>query len=82
MYKIKKAIEKLTPKEREKIKSIMIMIKSRRFKNLDIKKLKGRDDIFRVRKGRLRVIYGADQKGNIFILAIERRSDITYRKAN
>ena len=80
MDKIKKALEKLTPKEREKIKSILIEIKKNRFKNLDIKKLRGRDDIFRVRKGQIRIVYQVDRRGGIFILTIERRSDTTYKK--
>ena len=43
------------------------------------KKLKGRDDIFRVRKGSLRIIYRTDAKGKIFVLAIERRREDTYK---
>lgn len=42
------------------------------------KSLKGRKDIFRVRKGDVRIIYRI-QKGEVFILAIERRSEKTYR---
>ena len=80
MDNIKKALEKLTPKERKKIKSILIEIKSRRFKNLDIKKLKGHDDILRICKGQIRIIYRMHKKRGIFILTIERRSDTTYKK--
>jgi len=48
--------------------------------NIDenIKKLKGREDIFRVRKGNLRIIYRIE-KEEIFILTVERRSEKTYR---
>ena len=80
MDKIKKALERLTPKEREKTKSILIEIKNRRFKNLDVKKLKGREDIFRVRKGQVRIVYRVDGREGIFILTIERRNDTTYKK--
>jgi mRNA-degrading endonuclease RelE of RelBE toxin-antitoxin system len=80
MDKIKKVLEKLTAKERKKIKGILIEIKNHRFKGLDIKKLKGRDDIFRVRKGQIRVVYRIDEKGGVFILTIERRNDTTYKK--
>ena len=79
MDKIKKALEKLNPKERKKVKSILIEVKNHRFKNLDIKKLRGRDDIFRVRKGQVRIVYRVDRMGGIFILTIERRSDTTYK---
>ena len=44
----------------------------------NIKKLKGREDIFRVRKGNLRIIYRIE-KEEIFILTVERRSEKTYR---
>jgi mRNA-degrading endonuclease RelE of RelBE toxin-antitoxin system len=81
MDKIQKALRKLNPKEREEIKAILIKLKNRQFKSLDIKKLKGREDIFRVRKGQIRIIYRTNKKGNIFILTIERRSDTTYNTA-
>lgn len=78
MDKIQKALKKLTSKEKERVKKILVKLKNRQLANLDLKKLKGRDDIFRVRKGKIRIIYRIDQKGNIFILAIERKSDTTY----
>lgn len=78
MDKIEKALKKLTEKERERIKEILTQLKTKSFRNLDIKKLKGRDDIFRVRKNDLRIIYEV-VGGNVFILSIERRSEKTYR---
>lgn len=78
MDKIQKALGKLTEKEQKKIREILIQLKSRQIKNLNIKKLKGREDIFRVRKGKVRIIYRTDVKNEIFILSIERRSDTTY----
>ena len=78
MDKIQKALEKLTGKERKKIREILTQLKKRRMNNLNIKKLKGREDVFRIRKGKIRIIYRTDIKNNIFILSIERRSDTTY----
>ncbi|MBI3638179.1 type II toxin-antitoxin system RelE/ParE family toxin [Candidatus Wolfebacteria bacterium] len=78
MDKIKKALRRLTPKERERVKEILKQLNSRHTENLDIKKLKGRDDIFRARKGNIRIIYRVDE-GKIFILAVERRSEKTYK---
>lgn len=78
MDKLDKALKKLTEKERHKIREILIQLKVGSFKNLDIKKLKGREDIFRVRKGDLRIIYRI-VKESIFVLAIERRSEKTYK---
>lgn len=78
MDKIEKAWQRLTPEERETVKDILVKLKNRQFQNLNLKKLKGRDDIFRVRKGRIRIIYRAGVASQIFILAIERRNDTTY----
>jgi mRNA-degrading endonuclease RelE of RelBE toxin-antitoxin system len=80
MDKIKKSLEKLSKNEREKIKDILIKIGKRDFRSLDVKKLKGRSDIFRICKGQIRIIYRVDNKENIFILTVERRSDITYKR--
>jgi len=78
MDKIQKALEKLTLKEKKKVKEILIKLKNQQLKGLDIKKLKGREDIFRVRKGQIRIVYKTDSKGSIFILTSERKSDTTY----
>jgi mRNA-degrading endonuclease RelE of RelBE toxin-antitoxin system len=78
MDKIKKALRKLTSRERGEIKEILKQLNSRNFRNLDIKKLKDRNDIFRVRRGDIRIIYRMTEK-EIFILAVERRSEKTYK---
>jgi mRNA-degrading endonuclease RelE of RelBE toxin-antitoxin system len=78
MDKIAKALKKLTGKEREAIKEILAKIKNQQIGNLDLKKLKGREDIFRVRKGEMRIIYRTNKTGNIFILSIEKRNDTIY----
>lgn len=78
MDKIAKALKKLAAGEKEIIKIILVKINARDFNGLDIKKLKGRQDIYRVRKGKIRVIYKIDENKKIFILIIERRNDNTY----
>jgi len=76
--KIAKALSKLSAQEKAKIKQILEQIKSGQLSDVDLKRLKGHKDIFRIRKGDLRVIYrSADSQ--ISILAIERRSEKTYR---
>lgn len=59
------------------MKEILLKIKSKNLEDLDIKKLKGREDVFRIRKGKLRIIF-IYKKQKIYILSIERRSDNTY----
>ncbi len=80
MDKITKALLSLSAKEREVLKSIILKVKTGAFSGLDLKKLKNCDNIFRIRKGKLRVIFKKNLAGKYFILAVERRSDNTYNK--
>lgn len=79
MDKIKKFLARLTPKERNVINIILEQIKNGSIDGLDIKKLKEKRDIFRVRKGNTRVLFRVIEH-DIFILAVERRSEKIYRK--
>ena len=78
MDHIAKALKKLSPKERAVLREILQRIVTKNPAGLDIKKLKGHEHIFRVRKGDLRVIYRIEKNDATKILAIERRSDTTY----
>lgn len=80
MDKIKKALKNLLASDRKIIKDILLKIQFGNWEFLDIKKLKNNDNIFRVRKGKMRIIFKSDKNGNIKILAIEKRSDTTYNK--
>lgn len=77
MDAIRKALKKLNARERERVKEILTKLLSGNLQGLDIRKLKGRNDVFRVRKGDLRIVYRQEDK-SIFILLIERRSEKTY----
>ena len=79
MDKIKKALRKLSQKERNRTKEVLKKINQAETRSLDLKKLKGYSDIFRVRKGDLRIIYRQTGK-QIFILRIERRKEKTYKE--
>lgn len=79
MDKISKALAKLNAREREVVNEILERIERKDLQELDIKKLKGRKDIFRVRKGDFRIIYQDRKEAGIFVLTIERRSEKTYR---
>ena len=81
MDKISKALKKLTEKERDVVTDILRSIKDDNIGDLDIKKLKGRDNIFRARKGKIRIIFQR-VKNNFLILSIERRSSKTYNNLN
>lgn len=75
--RLQKNLNRLTEKERQKIKKILFLIKAGNFNGLDVKKLKNRQDIFRVRRGDLRIIF-KKSKTDIFILAVERRCEAAY----
>lgn len=77
MDKIKKALNKLGAKERTVVKSILVKLHDGKLLGMDIQKLQGHKDIFRIRKGNIRIIY-RQKDGDIFVLAIEKRSEKTY----
>ena len=77
MDKLAKALKKLSFKEKKQIKIIFAKLRRYDFTGLNIKKLKAREYIYRVRKGNLRIIYY--NKKEINILALERRSEQTYK---
>ena len=77
MDKIKKILEKLSASERKVLKNLLTQFKAGNLKGLDIKKLKGQINIFRVRKGKFRIIYQSSEQ-HIKILYLERRCDHTY----
>ncbi len=78
MDKIQKALRRLTSKEQKLVREALILLQAGQHDTLDLKKLKGRDDIYRIRKGSIRIIFRRDRAGKIFVLAIERRSSTTY----
>lgn len=78
MDKIAKALKKLSTKERAVVKTVILKLQNRQLQGMDLQKLKGHEDIYRIRKGNLRIIYRQTQE-DIFLLAIERRSEKTYR---
>jgi mRNA-degrading endonuclease RelE of RelBE toxin-antitoxin system len=77
MDKIEKALRILTMRERRWVKDVLVKLKSNDIHGIDVKKLKARADIYRVRRGSIRILYRLEN-GNIFLLKIDRRNDRTY----
>lgn len=77
--RIQKALRKISDAQRKEIKDIITCILSNDIAHLDVKKLQGNDNVYRVRKGGLRIIF-LKTSTDIRILAVERRTDTTYRK--
>ena len=78
MDRIEKALKKIGEDEKKALKDLLLKINKGDLEGLDLKKLKARDDIFRVRKGNFRIIFRKD-KDIIKILTLERRKESTYR---
>ena len=79
MEKIKKFLLRLSKQEREKLEVVIARIVDGNLNKLDVKKLKGHSDVFRVRAGKIRVVFRKEAGENL-ILEISRRSDSTYKK--
>ena len=78
--RVTKALRRLSGKERKAVALILRKLQTGAVKTLDSKRLKGNSSVYRVRKGSLRILYQAKRGEHIKILAIERRSDTTYKK--
>ena len=78
MDNIDKVLRKLSSNEKLKIKGMLKALRSGRFERLDIKKLKGAEDLFRVRKGKLRIIYQI-RANHVFVLRLGYRKESTYK---
>ena len=76
--RIEKVLRTLSQKERQEIEALLTRIKRRDIASLDVKKLKGYHDTYRVRKGTFRVIFHIASEDDVRIIAVERRSDTTY----
>jgi mRNA-degrading endonuclease RelE of RelBE toxin-antitoxin system len=79
MDKILKALRKFSRKERNIINEILEALKNKKTEGFNIKKLKNRDDIFRIRKGKLRILY-QKKDDKIILIMIDRRNEGTYKK--
>ncbi|PCI20487.1 plasmid stabilization protein [Candidatus Wolfebacteria bacterium] len=79
MDKKEKQFRKLNKEDRKRVREIIDKIKNKDTKYLDIRKLKGFDNMFRVRKGRIRIIFRSEN--NLMIIdCISIRGDAIYKK--
>lgn len=78
MDQVSKFFRKLSRKERERVFAILEQIQSRDIRGLNIKKLSGHEYMYRVRIGRVRIMY-FDDGNSIAFLKAGFRDDNTYR---
>ena len=77
MPTLERLLSKFNKKDRKILEYLIGRIISLNWRNLNIKKLKGYQDIFRLRKGKIRIIFIKIDK-DIRIINIERRKEDTY----
>jgi mRNA-degrading endonuclease RelE of RelBE toxin-antitoxin system len=77
--KIAKFLQKLPPKDLKIIKEVILLLSNNQIDNLNVKKLKGSTNIYRARKGNIRIIF-SKEKDVVKILQISKRDDQTYSK--
>ncbi|MCK5061172.1 hypothetical protein KAR28_01320 [Candidatus Parcubacteria bacterium] len=80
MDKIKKFINKLSPKEKNTLISKIKQLENREIKGLDIKKIKD-SGYFRLRSGNIRLIFYY-KNGDFVIEAVGSRNSTTYKNIN
>ncbi|MCX6733635.1 MAG: hypothetical protein NTX63_02380 [Candidatus Peregrinibacteria bacterium] len=77
MNQIEKFFKKIPKKDRIAIEKIIAQLLIYSFDGLDIKKIVGHKDIYRVRSGKYRIIY--HDLGNCVLLqSIRKRNESTY----
>ena len=74
---IEEFLAKVTAKEKTVLDAVAKKVQENDLTELDIKKLSGYEDLFRVRKGKFRIIFQIN-KTSTKMLTIEKRSDTTY----
>lgn len=79
MEKANKILRRLSQKERGTIERLVERIISGDLGGLDIKKLKGLKNLFRVRKGSIRIIFELKYGKDPNIISIERKNETTYK---
>lgn len=75
MDKIEKFLQKLRTEERNKLELLIIKVVTNKLDNLKYKKLKGFSNLYRVRLGKIRVVFEMGEKGNK-IINIDYRKDV------
>lgn len=78
MHKIDKFLAKLDPERRERVLAILLRVRSGDFHGLNFRKLKEAGPLYRVRVGKVRIIFAMDTNG-IRLVDIDFRNDNTYK---
>jgi mRNA-degrading endonuclease RelE of RelBE toxin-antitoxin system len=77
--RLTKSLRRLARKDRRMADQLVSKLIDGDFGHLKIKKLRGIDNVFRARKGRVRVVYRLYGR-RVIILDVDLRSDTTYKR--
>ena len=77
MNKILKSLIKFSSKERKNAEDDIACITGRKFENLNIKKLKGFENLYRSRRGRVRIVFSLNPT-DVKIIKVDKKNDNTY----
>ncbi|MDP2641930.1 MAG: hypothetical protein Q8P21_01400 [bacterium] len=78
MNNVRKFIDKLNKKDKVRILEVIEQIKRGELAHLNLKKLEGKDNVYRVRKGDFRFICEKDSNRSLHVVGIGRKDDNTY----
>ena len=77
--KVAKLLSKLSKRDLKHILKTVERITKLQLEELDIKALKGRSGVYRVRVGNYRIIFSINQDKKTNIISIGRRNENTYK---
>ena len=78
MNQVEKLLKKLNANQRAQNETVLLLLYANRLTELNIKKLKGHSDIFRLRAGDYWIIFRRRGQ-SIAVLDIRKRDDQTYK---
>jgi len=79
MQKINKFLNSLTEKERKFVTILIARLRNNDLIGLNVKKLKGMENMYRIRKGNIRILFSYTASNAIKIESAGRRNDTTYK---
>jgi mRNA-degrading endonuclease RelE of RelBE toxin-antitoxin system len=77
MDKLAKEMRKISNNDLTRVYAVLEKIKHGNIDSLQIKLLQGHQNTYRVRVGRIRVMYTADKNGSMHLLAVRQRNEKT-----
>ena len=79
MNHLEKALARFAPEDRLLMRAVFVRIRADDLLHLDVRKLKGYRNLYRVRLGECRIIFERTDAGENEIVVLTRRNENTYR---